>query len=131
MANEIFGFIGCGNMGGAMASAGSRAVGEGVLLSNRTPDKAPGLAERLGARASNNETVAARESDYLFLGVKPQMMADMLAGIREALLARSAPCVLVTMAAGLSIDTIRDMAGRDYPVIRINPNTPWAVARAW
>ena len=129
MANEIFGFIGCGNMGGALATALSRVVGgEHLLLANRTPEKARALAEALGARACDNARAAA-ESDFLFLGVKPVMMADMLAGIRDALASRKAPCVLVTMAAGLTIARIREMAGVDFPIIRINPNTPSAVGK--
>ena len=129
MRNEVFGFIGCGNMGGAMASAAARRVpGENILLSNRTPGKALELAKRLGARATNNETVAAL-ADYVFLGVKPQMMADMLAGVKDVLADRESPVVLVSMAAGLSIDAIREMAGGSYPVIRIMPNTPSAVGQ--
>ena len=36
-------------------------------------------------------------------------------------------CHLLTMAAGLTTQTIRDMAGGDYPVARIMPNTPCAI----
>ena len=126
-ARRIFGFIGCGNMGGAMAAATRKAVpGEDILLSNRTRAKAEALAEKLGAEVVDNESAAAR-SDFLFLGVKPQMMAGMLSGIRGALAARERPCVLVTMAAGLTMAAIREMAGVDFPVIRINPNTPAAI----
>jgi pyrroline-5-carboxylate reductase len=35
--------------------------------------------------------------------------------------------VLVTMAAGLTMETIRRMAGGDFPVIRMMPNTPAAI----
>jgi len=129
MSNVIFGFIGCGNMGGALATAARQALpGGNLLLANRTPAKANALAEKLGARVVNNAEAAAL-SDYLFLGVKPQMMADMLLGIREALLGRKAPCVLVTMAAGLTIGTIRAMARVDWPVIRVMPNTPAAIGK--
>ena len=124
-----FAFIGTGNMGGALATAARKALpGEDILLANRTPQKARARAEKLNARAVDNMT-AAREADYLFLGVKPQMMAGMLASIRGVLAARQVPCVLVTMAAGLTIGTIRQMAGVDFPVIRIMPNTPAAIGQ--
>ena len=52
-----------------------------------------------------------------------EMMAQMLSSVRDALCCRD-DIVLVTMAAGLKIDTIREMAGGNYKVIRIMPNTP-------
>ena len=123
----IFGFIGTGNMGGALARAAAKALpGERILLSNRTPARAAALAAELGCRAADNAAVAA-EADFIFLGVKPQMMADMLASIRPVLSARESRFVLVTMAAGLTMDRIRAMAGVDCPVIRIMPNTPCAI----
>ena len=129
MTEAIFGFIGCGNMGGALATAARKALpGKDILLANRTPEKARALAEKLDARTVDN-AAAAERSDFLFLGVKPQMMAGVLAGIRAALLGREKPCVLVTMAAGLTIDAIRRMAGVDFPVLRIMPNTPAAVGK--
>ena len=119
-----YGFIGCGNMGGAVARAVCRGVGpENVVLANRTPAKAEALAEALGCRAAANDVVA-QDCDVIFLGVKPQMMADMLAGIAPILAKRSARFVLVTMAAGLSMARVREMAGGAYPIIRIMPNTP-------
>ena len=127
LENRVFGFIGTGNMGGALARAVRRAVDGGhILLANRTPEKAQALAGELGALAVDNSLAAAR-ADYLFLGVKPHMMAGMLASIHDTLAGRQTPCVLVSMAAGLSMAKIRAMAGVDFPIIRINPNTPCAV----
>ena len=120
-----FGFIGTGNMGGALARAAVKS-GTEVLLANRTTAKAEALAAELSAQAVTNEE-AARRADYLFLGVKPQMMAGMLSSIAPALAARTDRFVLVSMAAGLTTGDIRRMAGGDYPVIRIMPNTPAAI----
>lgn len=126
---KTFGFIGTGNMGGALATAVRRAVpGERILLCNRTPEKAEALARRLDAAVVTNGEAAAR-ADYLFLGVKPQMMAGMLESIRETLAARAVPCVLVSMAAGLTMQAIRNLAGADYPIIRVMPNTPAAIGQ--
>lgn len=119
-----FGFIGCGNMGGAIAKAVTKRVGGvNVLLANRTKAKAEKLAAELGCKAGSNEDAAS--CDFVFLGVKPYMMEDMLLALRPAI-AGSEP-VLVTMAAGLTMERIREMAGGDYPVIRIMPNTPSAI----
>ena len=121
-----FGFIGCGNMGGAVARAVCKGAGaREVLLANRTPAKAQALAAELGCACGTNEQVAA-SCDFLFLGVKPQMMEDMLDELAPVLESRaeSRPFVLVTMAAGLTMHQIRQMAGSGYPVIRMMPNTP-------
>lgn len=123
----IFSFIGTGNMGGALARAAAKKLpGEALLLANRTVSKAEMLAKELGCLVGSNEDAAER-GKYIFLGVKPQMMRDMLASIAPVLKERSDRFVLVSMAAGLTMDQICEMAGGDYPVIRIMPNTPCAV----
>ena len=127
MAKYNFGFIGTGNMGGALARAAVKNIPpKRIILANRTAAKAEALAAGLGCVAGDNETVAAK-SEFIFLGVKPQMMADMLAGIAPVLARRRDRFLLVSMAAGLTMDQIRTMAGGDYPVLRIMPNTPAAL----
>lgn len=121
------GFIGTGNMGGALARAARRSVpGSCISLANRTPAKAEALAEELGCGTSS-AVAAAEWADFIFLGVKPQMMAELLAELRPALAVRQDRFVLVTMAAGLSIGQIQELAGGGYPVIRIMPNTPASI----
>ena len=74
----MIGFIGCGNMGGALATAAAKALPAGeILLANRTRAKADALAAQLGACVSSNEEIA-RTCHYIFLGVKPQMMQDLM-----------------------------------------------------
>ena len=117
-----YGFIGCGNMGGAIAKA----------LANRCTDfsitdrsgKAVGLAVELCCGYTDTEEIA-RNAERIFLAVKPQMMAGVLESIRPIL--RERKPVLISMAAGLSMEQIRDMCQCDLPVIRIMPNTPVAV----
>ena len=118
-----YGFIGCGNMGGAVARAVCKGAGAAnVLLANRTASKAEALAAELGCQTGTNADVA-QSCDFIFLGVKPQMMEDLLDDLAPILSGRE-NFVLVTMAAGLSMARIRQMAGDAYPIIRIMPNTP-------
>ena len=84
------------------------------------------LAEKLECTASDSLSVAG-SCRYIFLGVKPQMMEALFSEIRPVLQKRTDRFLLVTMAAGLSMDTISAFCGGAVPVIRIMPNTPVAV----
>ena len=66
-----YGFIGCGNMGGAIAKALRKST-DSILISDRS-GRAKTLAAELGIGYADNVTIA-RECDILFLGVKPHMM---------------------------------------------------------
>ena len=124
---KTIGFLGCGNMGGAIARAVCKATEpENVFLANRTAAKAEALAAELGCQTATNAEVAG-DCDLIFLAVKPQMMEAMLEPLRFILAERSNRFVLCTMAAGLPVARIQEMAGGDYPVIRIMPNTPASV----
>lgn len=124
-----YGFIGSGNMGGALATAVCKAVNpKDVMVSNRTTKKAEALAENLSCKASSNSEIIA-SADYIFLGVKPQMMANLCKDISDDLSKRDKRFVLISMAAGLSIDDIKKMTRMDAPVIKISPNTPVAIGQ--
>ena len=82
MSTYQLGFIGTGNMGGALAQAAAKS-GAGMLLSNRTADKAVRLAAELGCAAGTNLEVA-EGCKYIFLGVKPQMLQALLAELKGA-----------------------------------------------
>ena len=121
------GFIGCGNMGSALASAAIKAVGcKDIYVSDFLPEKAQEFCDATGANVSANEEIA-KECDYIFLGVKPQVMDKTIDGINHILKNRADDFTVVTMAAGLSIDAIEKMIGAHVPVIRIMPNTPCRV----
>ena len=122
------GFIGTGNMGGALARAAAKNAENRVLLFNRTQSKAEALAREIGAEAVDTEQLV-READYLFLGVKPQMLPGLVETLAPLLKAREGRFVLVTMAAGTSIEKLLGLLGGTYPVIRIMPNTPASIGQ--
>ncbi len=123
------GFIGCGNMGGALAVAAAKAIGgKYILLSDFMKEKADFLAEKITAHSSDNKTIA-ENCKYIFLGVKPQVIFDTIKEIAPVLRKRKDRYVIVSMAAGISIDAILKAFGIEVPVIRIMPNTPVAVGK--
>ncbi len=122
------GFIGCGNMGSALASAAIKAVGcKDIYVSDFLPEKAKEFCDATGASLSSNEEIA-KECDYIFLGVKPQVMDKTIDEINHIWKDRVTDYTVVTMAAGLSIGAIEKMIGTPCPVIRIMPNTPCKVS---
>ena len=119
-----YGFLGCGNMGGAIARALSKKT-KNIAVSDRS-GKAKQLAQELGVAYSDNASIAS-SCDRIFLAVKPHMMKDLLLPLRDTLIQRRP--LLITMAAGLEIRQIEEFAGTHLPVIRIMPNTPTSVGK--
>lgn len=117
-----YGFIGCGNMGGALAAAAAKSVGgQAIYLADADAAKMQTLAQKIGAHCSSLEEIAEK-CDYIVLGVKPQGMAQLL----ENISIEGNP-TMVSMAAGLSTATLAGMLKKDLGWIRIMPNTPVAV----
>ncbi len=119
-----YGFIGCGNMGGAVARALSCSTKD-ILVSDRS-GKAKAFAAEMGIAYGTNAQIA-EGCDRIFLCVKPHMMADCLKPLQPML--RSRKPLLISMAAGLELQRIEEMAGGDLPVVRIMPNTPTALGK--
>ena len=117
-----YGFLGCGNMGGAIASRLSQSTKD-ITVSDRS-GRAKALAETLGI--SYTDTVGvARDCDAIFLAVKPQMLREVLTPLRPMLALRRP--LLISMAAGIPLAQVQELAGCALPIIRIMPNTPTAV----
>ncbi len=117
-------FIGCGNMGGAMI----RGILDSGKCSPAQLMAADASAELLAARkeefhiltaADNRE--AAEFADILFLAVKPQYYAAVIAEIRDAVKPKQ---IIVTIAPGKTLDWLKEQFGKTVKIIRTMPNTP-------
>ncbi|MDR1636651.1 MAG: pyrroline-5-carboxylate reductase [Treponema sp.] len=140
--------IGSGNMGNALMKGASGITGpEHIAFTDAEGARAEASAKALGARALSSNTEAAGQGDYVFLAVKPQVLARVLREIAPVIRKRLAEAgtapegakvpVLVSMAAGWSIQKIQallvkeegEASGPGCPVVRIMPNTPALVSR--
>ena len=127
MSKYEAGFLGAGNMGGALAAAAARQVtGERVAVSCSTPAHSAAAAERLGCRAAAPEEIL-RESRFVFLGVKPQMLDGVVQSLSVPVAASES--VFVSMLAGVQLERLERTLGADKKIIRILPNTPCAVGQ--
>lgn len=122
-----YGFIGAGNMGGALAVALCKSVlGENVFVYDIDTKKSITLCEKTGATVCELNDVC-KKSDYIFLGVKPQGLVGLCEVIKPLLAERENPPVLVSMLAGVTTKRITDLLKLNCPVIRIMPNLPVSV----
>ncbi len=124
------GFIGCGNMGGALAKAISRNLNTKLYISDNDREKAESFSKEIGATVCTN-TEAASLSELLFIGVKPNYVKEVAEEIREC---TNENCIIVSMAAGVTTKTLEKHLGSDKKMIRIMPNTPVKVGQgmtAW
>ena len=118
-------FIGCGNMGGALALSAAKS-GCKLMLADPDGAKSGLLAQMTGGIATSNDDCAAK-ADYIFMAVKPQIIGTVLEGMAPTLAARTDRFVIVSMAVGVEIDTIHAHLGFTCPTIRIMPNTPASI----
>lgn len=121
------GFIGLGNMGAILARLVAQAGSYDLLLANRTKAKAEVLAQEIGGKVVSNDQVFA-EADVIFLGVKPAQFRELLQE-QASLLKERSSLLLISMAAGLTLESLREMVGDQHRLIRVMPNTPIAVGK--
>lgn len=126
MAKYELGVIGCGNMAEAILRGVVRSgflPKEAIVASDVAAARRDLLAGQLGvATVEANDLPAA--CPHLLLAVKPQKMAEVLAGIA----AKVRPdATVITIAAGIATATLdQRLAGRGK-LIRVMPNTPMLV----
>ena len=125
--NGTVGFVGCGNMGGALIRAAAKKLpGNRIYLNNRHPEKAEALAKETGAKAVGADELFEK-SDVIFIGVKPVDTEELFGSLRPALAKKGGRTLLVSMVSGYTLDRLGTLAGTGTPIIRIMPNTPAAV----
>ncbi|GAA1167948.1 pyrroline-5-carboxylate reductase [Microbacterium oxydans] len=128
-------FLGAGSMGGAIlrgvVASGVRIDG-GITATNRTAEKAEAFAGLDGvtsialADRPEGNVEAAAGARIVLVGVKPAMVPDLLREIAPHL---AADAIVVSVAAGVTLQTFADVLGSEARVIRSMPNTPSTVRK--
>jgi len=115
------GFIGAGNMGSAMIGG---ILKSGLITSKdiRAVARSQETLDRIGSQYGIGTSLDAREvvdfADIIILAVKPYQ----LAGLLKELVGLLDGKILVSVAAGLTMDHLEEMVGSDKKIIRAMPN---------
>ena len=115
--------VGCGKMGSALLQGWLNAGLDAAQFYVQEPDPDVALSA-LGVHLNVEKTaLEAAEPSIIILAVKPQLAVEVLPPI--ALLA-GPEALVVSLMAGVSINTMSDLLGGEAAFVRTMPNTPAA-----
>lgn len=122
--NKTIGFIGCGNMAGAIIGglvSSGKVKGENIIASDGFSKGLDSCKEKYGIRtALKDNLTVAKEADILFLAVKPNVYFNVIKEIKNYV---KDQVIIVTIAAGISITSVKEAFEKDIKIIRTMPNT--------
>jgi len=118
------GFIGTGNMGSAMMGgiiSSGMVEATDVMATDIFQAALDRISEEFGVHTSTNNRDAVEFADIIFLAVKPQFLAKVVDGIKDMDFSDK---LVVSIAAGQSLERLTGMFGKELKLIRVMPNTP-------
>lgn len=132
---ERIAILGSGSMGTAILSGLLKAGFHpgAVSVTTKSQASADRLQDELGVNAYSQDgnpaanSHAVRGADVVLVAVKPAYVAEVLREVSEELLQGA---VVISVAAGITIETMQNAVREDVVVIRSMPNTPAIVGRA-
>jgi pyrroline-5-carboxylate reductase len=122
--DQKVGFIGCGKMAQAMIEGmiKSKIVQPGAIMASAVTDETlRSVKEKYDILVSRNNIEVAKHADILILAIKPNIHDAILNEIAEAVDEQK---VIITIAAGISLEYIESFFQTKMKVVRAMPNTP-------
>ena len=117
------GFIGAGRMAEALISGILKqgvCTPERVIASDVSTERLEYMKATFGIHTADANREVARIADVLFVAVKPHQAADVLWEVSKEL----SGVLVVSIAAGVTLSTLEEAAGKNVAVVRVMPNTP-------
>ena len=116
------GFFGAGKMAEGILAAAACQPGfdpQTVLMAEKLPARAKEIAKRCRVRVTPDAREVARAARVIFLAVRPQDLAALAADVKPFLTAKT---LVVSIAAGKSLATLRKLLGPGVRLVRVMPN---------
>jgi pyrroline-5-carboxylate reductase len=127
LSDKKLAVLGAGKLGGILLRA---YLKQGLFHANnvtatvRHGEKAAAMSKELGVAVTSENRKAVKGADIVLLGVKPQVIAEVLREIKAEV---SEKTLIISVAASVPTSYLEQYLGAKVPVIRAMPNTPAAV----
>ncbi|MFT5594688.1 MAG: pyrroline-5-carboxylate reductase [Oceanicoccus sp.] len=117
-------FIGGGNMASAILGGliENGFNSNDIFVSDPSEEKLAELAKQFSVNTTNDNNAVIAQADVVILAVKPQVMQHVIAPLKTVL-ADKKPLV-ISVAAGISLDSLSAWTDPDLSIVRCMPNTP-------
>ncbi|MBU3190124.1 pyrroline-5-carboxylate reductase [Clostridium bowmanii] len=122
--NKTIGFIGCGNMARAMIGGivkSNLVSSEKVIASNPSDKSLNKVKEEYNILVTKDNVEVAKYADIVILAIKPDKYFQVIDEIKPYL---KKNVIIVTIAAGITLEHMSSKLGDGAKVIRTMPNTP-------
>lgn len=122
--NRKIGFIGGGNMGGAIISGVIRSsfrAPEEITVFDVSETALKHLSDEHGVNTTDSVLKLISDSDIILLAVKPQVLPSVLKQ-HGAFISKDK--LIVSIAAGITLDTLTSLLSAEHKLVRVMPNTP-------
>ncbi|NJD52782.1 MAG: pyrroline-5-carboxylate reductase [Candidatus Methanoperedens sp.] len=129
MENKKIGFIGTGKMGEALIKGilHARLIPSGnIYASDMDSVKLKALETELGINTCKDNCDAVINSDIIIIAVKPQIVPKIINEIKSSIKNQ----LIISIAAGVTIDTYENNLPRGTKVVRVMPNIAATVKEA-
>ncbi len=121
LKNEIIGCIGTGNMGEALIRGLSDQMPAGnIYCYDREEGKTETLCRDLGVRTVPSLEELCRPCDIVIIAVKPDLVLALAQEIKHWVKGK----VVISIAAGVTLESLEHALGTEQMIIRVMPNTP-------
>ena len=124
MLERKIGFIGAGNMGTAIIQgiiSKFDGINKNIFINDRDLSKTEKISKEFNINQSINNQELVKNVDILILAVKPNVYGKVLEEIKGFINEKH---ILVSIAAGISIEFIQSFFKDPIKIIRTMPNTP-------
>lgn len=128
--SEKIGLFGAGNMGSAIIHGLIKAklyAREDILVYDVFTSALEKIQHELGVTTFTEDTTMAKQANIIFLAVKPNVVPSVLQRIKPYL---TPDKLVISIAAGVTIDKIEGLLSTDNKIVRVMPNTPALVGEA-
>ena len=123
----VIGFIGMGNMGKAMLQGAlTNFAPTEMLFTCPTEAHRRSVEADTGVSSVESNAECANLAKYLVLAVKPQVYPKVLKNIQNVVRDEH---VLISLAPGITLESIRESLGKPARIVRAMPNTPALVGQ--